>query len=161
MNDQTDEKKAKEQKKADEEDRRRRSDKSHYEEQSLQETLAELEADSEQGLSTREAKQRIDEYGPNSIEEEKQNPILKFLSYFWGPIPWMIEIALILPGSVQRWEEFGVILALLLVNGGVSYWHESKADQAIEALKKKMALNARVVRDGKQQSIPAKNTCTG
>jgi len=146
---------------ADEEDRQRRSEKSHYEEQSLQETLADLGADPEHGLSTEDAKQRIDEYGPNSIEEEKENPILKFLSYFWGPIPWMIEIAAVLAGSVQRWEEFGVILALLLVNGGVSYWHESKANQAIEALKKEMALNARVIRNGKQRTIPAKTLVPG
>jgi H+-transporting ATPase len=73
----------------------------------------------------------------------------------------MIEIAAVLAGSVQRWEEFGVILALLLVNGGVSYWHESKADQAIEALKKEMAMNARVIRDGKQKTIPAKTLVPG
>jgi H+-transporting ATPase len=52
----------------------------------------------------------------------------------------MIEIAAILAGSVQRREEFGVIVLLLLVNGCVSYWHESKANQAIEALKKEAAL---------------------
>ncbi len=145
----------------DEEGRQKKSEKAPYEEQSLQETLADLGADPERGLSTQEAKQRIDKYGPNSIEEEKKNPILKFLSYFWGPIPWMIEMAAILAGSVQRWEEFGVILALLLVNGGVSYWHESKANQAIEALKKEMALNARVIRNGKQRTIPANSLVPG
>ena len=45
------------------------------------------------GLTQAEAKKRLTQYGPNEIEEIKTNEILKFLSYFWGPIPWMIEAA--------------------------------------------------------------------
>ena len=50
------------------------------------------------GLSQAEAVARLERYGPNEIGEHKTNPLLKFLSYFWGPIPWMIEIAVILSG---------------------------------------------------------------
>lgn len=42
------------------------------------------------GLSQAEADKRLIQYGPNEIEEKKTNPFLKFLSYFWGLIPWMI-----------------------------------------------------------------------
>ena len=48
------------------------------------------------GLSQAEAVKRLTQYGPNEIEERKTNAFLKFLSYFWGPIPWMIEAAVIL-----------------------------------------------------------------
>ena len=62
------------------------------------------------GLSQAEAQKRLAQYGPNEIEEKKTNPFLKFLSYFWGPIPWMIEIAVILSGVVRHWPDFFIIL---------------------------------------------------
>ena len=46
---------------------------------------------SPEGLSQAEAEKRLTHYGPNELEEKKTNPFLKFLTYFWGPIPWMIE----------------------------------------------------------------------
>ena len=68
---------------------------------------------SPEGLSQAEAEKRLTQYGPNEIKEEKTNPFLKFLTYFWGPIPWMIEIAVILSGVVGHWEDFGIILFCL------------------------------------------------
>ncbi len=61
------------------------------------------------GLSQAEAAKRLTQYGPNAITEKKSNPFLKFLTYFWGPIPWMIEAAVILSGVVRHWLDFGVI----------------------------------------------------
>ena len=52
------------------------------------------------GLTQAEAEKRLTQYGPNEIEEKKTNLFLKFLTYFWGPIPWMIEGAVILSGVV-------------------------------------------------------------
>jgi magnesium-transporting ATPase (P-type) len=43
---------------------------------------------SPEGLSQAEAQQRLTQYGPNEIDEKKTNELLKFLSCFWGPIPW-------------------------------------------------------------------------
>ena len=65
------------------------------------------------GLSQAEAEKRLTQYGPNEIEEKKTNPFLKFLTYFWGPIPWMIEVAVILSGVVRHWPDFFIILLLL------------------------------------------------
>jgi H+-transporting ATPase len=56
------------------------------------------------GLTQAEAEKRLTQYGPNEIQEEKTNLFLKFLSYFWGPIPWMIEVAVILSGVVRHWQ---------------------------------------------------------
>ena len=103
---------------------------------------------SQDGLSTAEAASRLTKYGPNEIAEHKTNPLLKFLSYFWGPIPWMIEIAVILSGAVGHWPDFFIILLLLLANGVVGYTEERQAGNAIEALKAKLAINARVKRGG-------------
>jgi H+-transporting ATPase len=101
------------------------------------------------GLTQAEAQERLTQYGPNEIKEEKTNPILKFLTYFWGPIPWMIEIAVILSAVVGHWEDFGIILFLLVCNAVVGFWEERQAGNAIDALKARLAIKARVKRDGK------------
>ncbi len=116
---------------------------------------------SSDGLSELEAKGRLTKYGYNEISEKKTNPLLKFLSYFWGPIPWMIEAAIILSALVQHWSDFIVILVLLLVNAVVGFWEEFQAGNTIAALKKKLALVAKVKRDGKWSSIPARELVPG
>ncbi len=108
------------------------------------------------GLSTEEAQKRLEQYGLNALEEKKVSPILKFLGYFWGPIPWMIEIAALLSALVRHWVDFYIIVALLLFNAVVGFWQEYTAGNAVEALKKQLALKARVLRDGKWQEIDAK-----
>jgi H+-transporting ATPase len=113
--------------------------------------LAEVEkrlGSSPEGLSEAEAQKRLAQYGPNEIEEKKTNVFLKFLSYFWGPIPWMIEAAVILSAVARHWPDFGIILLLLLANAGVGFWEEREAGNAIEALKAQLAIKARVKRDG-------------
>jgi H+-transporting ATPase len=101
------------------------------------------------GLSQVEAQKRLTQYGPNAIEEKKTNPFLKFLTYFWGPIPWMIEAAVILSAIARHWPDFGIILLLLIANAVVGFWEEHQAGNAIAALKAKLAIKARVKRDGK------------
>jgi H+-transporting ATPase len=113
------------------------------------------------GLSQAEAQKRLTQYGPNEIEEKKTNLFLKFLTYFWGPIPWMIEIAVILSGVVRHWPDFFIILLLLVANAVVGFWEEREAGNAIEALKAKLAVKARVKRDGKWISPAARELVPG
>jgi H+-transporting ATPase len=113
------------------------------------------------GLTEAEAKKRLTQYGPNELVEEKTNLLLKFLSYFWGPIPWMIEIAVILSGVVRHWPDFFIILLLLAANGVVGFWEEREAGNAIAALKAKLAIKARVKRDGKWINPPARELVPG
>jgi len=113
------------------------------------------------GLGEDEARKRIEQYGPNEIQEEKANPFLKFLGYFWGPIPWMIEVAVILSAVVRHWPDFGIILLLLLANAVVGFWEERQAGNAIEALKANLALKARVKRDGAWVDKPARELVPG
>jgi len=116
---------------------------------------------SPEGLTQEEAKKRLLKYGPNEIEEKKANPFLKFLSYFRGPIPWMIEAAVILSAVARHWPDFGIILVLLLANGVVGFWEEREAGTAIEALKAKLAVKARVKRDGKWVTPPSRELVPG
>ena len=127
---------------------------------SIEELLIRLSSN-QQGLTSSEAESRIHQFGPNEIPEKKENPLKKFLSYFWGPIPWMIEAAVIMSAVIQHWPDFGIIFMLLMVNAVVGFWQERKAGNAIELLKQRLALNARVLRDGKWEEKPAKDLVPG
>jgi H+-transporting ATPase len=118
-------------------------------------------ASSPDGLTQVEAQKRLTQYGPNELEEKKTNELLKFLSYFWGPIPWMIEAAVILSAVARHWPDFGIILVLLLANAAVGFWEEHQAGNAIAALKAKLAIKARVKRDGKWITPPARDLVPG
>jgi H+-transporting ATPase len=113
------------------------------------------------GLTQAEAQKRLGQYGPNEIEEKKTTIFLKLLSYFWGPIPWMIEVAVILSGVVGHWPDFFIILLLLIANAAVGFWEEHEAGNAIAALKSKLAIKARVRRDGKWVTPAAQELVPG
>jgi len=113
------------------------------------------------GLTATEAANRLERFGPNEISEHPQNPVWKLLSYFWGPIPWMIEAAAILSAVVRHWADLAIILVLLVGNAIVGFWEEYQADTAIEALKSKLAPLARVRRDGVWKSIAARELVPG
>ncbi len=126
----------------------------------IEQLKAKLES-SPEGLSQDEASKRLKHYSPNEIKEEKTNPYLKFLSYFWGPIPWMIEVAVILSGVVRHWPDFFIILVLLVSNAVVGFWEEHEAGNAIAALKAKLSVKARVKRDGKWITPPSRELVPG
>ncbi len=118
-------------------------------------------ASSPDGLTQTEAAKRLIQYGPNEIAEHKANPLLKFLMYFWGPIPWMIEVAVVLSGLVRHWPDFCIILVLLIANATIGFWEERQAGNAIDALKAKLAIKARVKRDGKWITPAARDLVPG
>ena len=116
---------------------------------------------SKDGISSSQAQKRLQTYGPNEISEKKENPLIKFIKYFWGPIPWLIEIAIVLSAIIQHLEDLVIIFTLLALNAVIGFWQEHKADNAIELLKEKLALKARVLRDGKWHEISAKEIVPG
>ncbi len=127
---------------------------------SVTELLRKLSSDPD-GLSTTEVEKRKETYGLNEIPEKKTSRALAFLKYFWGPIPWMIEAAIIISAIIQHWEDLGIILSLLFANAIVGFWEENKASNAIEALRQRLALLAKVKRDGNWVELPAKELVPG
>lgn len=113
------------------------------------------------GLSSEEALKRLDFYGSNEISEKEVNNFVRFLRYFWGPIPWMIEIAIVLSAFIGHYADLGIITVLLFLNAFVGFWQEYKANNAIELLKEKLAINARVLRDKEWREISAKELVPG
>ncbi|WP_052746108.1 plasma-membrane proton-efflux P-type ATPase [Sulfurovum lithotrophicum] len=108
------------------------------------------------GLTHEEAQERLKKFGPNAITAKEKSWLQRLFKRFWGPIPWMIEVAAVLSAAAQRWEDFTIIIILLFVNAFVDFYQESKALNAIAVLKKKLARKALVLRDGKWQEIDAK-----
>ena len=108
------------------------------------------------GLSQDEVKERLKKYGYNELNEKEESWLHRLFKRFWGPIPWMIEIAAVLSALAHRWEDFTIITILLFVNAFVDFYQESKALSAIAVLKKKLARKAIVLRDGKWQEIDAR-----
>jgi H+-transporting ATPase len=135
--------------------------KNRFEDVSPEETLQQLQTDPDDGLTQDEAQRRLEKYGPNELVEERMHPLRKFLSYFWGPIPWMIEVAAGLSAVVQHWVDLIIIAVLLVFNAVVGFWQEYQAANAVEALKKQLALRARVKRDGKWKEIDARELVPG
>jgi H+-transporting ATPase len=116
---------------------------------------------SAQGLSESEAEKRLEEYGPNALEEERAHPLLNFLGYFWGPIPWMIEVAAILSAVAHHWPDLIIISSLLVFNAVLGFWEEHAASNALEDLKSQLALKAKVLRDRDWQEILAEKLVPG
>ncbi len=113
------------------------------------------------GLTGEEAARRLVQYGPNELEEKRGHLLLRFFLYFWGPIPWMIEVAAVLSAIVHHWDELYIIAFLLVFNAVIGFWQEFKASNALEALKGELAINARVFRDGELREIPARELVPG
>ena len=127
----------------------------------IQEALTKFHSSVEQGLTQEEAASRLKKDGPNAIEEKHISPLKRFLTFLWGPIPWMIEIAAVLSAVVRHWEDFVIIFFMLALNAVVGFWEEFKADNEIEALKKHLALHSRVLRGGKWSDVEAETLVTG
>jgi H+-transporting ATPase len=134
--------------------------KAEEEELSAEELEKRLNA-SRDGLTGAEVSSRLKQYGYNEITEKEINPIIKFLTYFWGPIPWMIMLAAILSGILQHWDDLGVILALLVMNAVVGFREEYQAGNVIEELKRQLAVQARVKRDGTWTMVPRRELVPG
>jgi H+-transporting ATPase len=127
---------------------------------SIDQVLQELSA-TKDGLSSQEAKARLEKYGPNALTSEETSALKRFLSFFWGPIPWMIEAAAILALVDKDIVDFSIVMALLVFNALIGFWEEFKAQNALDALKGQLALQARALRDGAFSEIEAADLVPG
>ncbi|KAF9924544.1 hypothetical protein BGZ65_008246, partial [Modicella reniformis] len=112
-----------------------------------------LHTDPMHGLTDQEVDERRAQWGPNELKEAKKNPLLKFLGYFTGPIAYLIEIACIISAVVKDWVDFGIILALLMVNASIGFFEEAKAESALDALRQTLALKTRCWRNGHLEEL--------
>jgi len=118
-----------------------------YKEISVEETIRVLET-SPNGLTESEALERIGRFGRNEVAEKERNPVLDFLSRYWGPMPWLLESAMALSYILRHYLELIIIFALLTINAIIGFLHTRSSRKALDLLKKRLAVKARVLRDG-------------
>ncbi len=113
------------------------------------------------GLTSKQADIRLTQVGLNALEEIKVSRWRRFVRFFWGPIPWMIELAALLSLVVGSYVDLGIIFVLLIANAVIGFIEESHADTALQALKNTLAPIAQVKRDGVWQRIKAERLVPG
>ncbi len=113
------------------------------------------------GLTTQQAAELLERYGPNSVPEEHANPLVALLTKFWAPVPWMLEAAVVLEIVLHKNVEAGVIGGLLVFNAGLSFFQESHAQRALSLLRRRLTIQVRVRRDGAWQRLPAEGIVPG
>ncbi len=107
------------------------------------------------GLSTKEAERRLAQAGPNAVVEERKHGLQKVAGHFWAPVPWMLEVTIALQMVAGKHIEALMIGALLIFNVALSVFRETRAEGALELLKQRLSLKARVKRDGNWTELPA------
>jgi len=112
------------------------------------ETALERLAATPAGLSETEARRRMETFGRNEIATKKKNLLVEFLSRFWGPMPWLLELAIVLSCVLKHYLEAVIIAVLIIMNAVIGYLHHRSSQRSLELLKKRLALNATVLRDG-------------
>ncbi|MFO1128132.1 MAG: plasma-membrane proton-efflux P-type ATPase [Rhodospirillales bacterium] len=127
----------------------------------IDEVLKNLSVDPGKGLTAAEAKQRLDQYGPNAIVEKKESLAAKVFGYFMGPIAYMIEAAAVVSAILGHWQDFIIISALLVFNAILDLWQDRKASNALAALKKGLAPEATALREGRWGTVDAATLVPG
>lgn len=132
-----------------------------YARQAAADTLKQLEVTADKGLSAEQVRERLARFGYNEITEKEEPLWHRVFRRFWGPIPWMIEVAAILSAVVQKWDDFIIISMMLLVNAGLDFFQERRALNALKALKQRMTAEIIVLRDGEFETIPTRELVPG
>lgn len=108
------------------------------------------------GLSSAQAAQLLRTVGPNEVPTRPERRWLRFAGKFWGPSAWMLETIAVLSLWLGKAGDAALIAALLVVNAILAYAQERRASAAIESLKQRLQVEARVLRDGRWQRLPAR-----
>ncbi len=128
---------------------------------SITETISHLNSNIDSGLTKIQVEERIRLHGYNEVLEKKSSPILRFLKKFWGLSPWMLELIIILSLILKKYEDLVVVSVLLMVNAILSFFQENRASGALDSLRKRLQVSARVLRDATWQLIPARELVPG
>ncbi len=108
-----------------------------------------------QGLTSVQAATQLRVVGPNSVEDAPQLSVLRlFVRQFESPLVLILLVAAILSLGLKQWVDAGIILAIVVGSSVLGFFQEYRASTAVNALRQRLALSCRVVRDGVEQTIP-------
>ena len=125
------------------------------------ESIGAVNVSLQNGLTSSEARSRLDKFGANAMPDTSIHPFRMALEKFWAPVPWMLEAAIVLELVLGKYVEAAIIAALLIFNAALGLFQESRAQATLAALKSRLALNAAVRRDGAWRTIPAAELVPG
>lgn len=124
--------------------------------------VLELMGASQGGLASPEAARRLLRYGPNEIESARPpNPVLVFVREFRSPLISVLVVSALITAALREWVDTAAIVAVLLINATIGTFHELRAEQAIRSLMQFVSPRARVMRDGEERQIPARDLVPG
>jgi len=126
-----------------------------------QDNTKKFDTDPAKGLNQSEVDNKLKEYGFNEVPDKKTNPVVKFLKKFWGITAWMLELIIILSWFLHKHSDAYIVLGLLLFNAIIGFVQEYNAANAVEALKKKLQINVKVLRDTVWKTVPARELVPG
>ena len=125
------------------------------------ESIGAVNVSLQNGLTSSEARRRLDKFGANAMPDTSIHPFRMALEKFWAPVPWMLEAAIVLELVLGKYVEAAIIAVLLIFNAALGLFQESRAQATLAALKSRLALNAAVRRDGAWRTIPAAELVPG
>ncbi len=111
--------------------------------------VIDFKPDINNGLSSDEVEKLRKKYGYNEIPEKKESPFLSLGKKFWGTTAWMLEVTAALTFVLQKYIDFYIIAALLIVNAVISFFQEERASKAVSILKQSLQVKCRVLRSAK------------
>jgi len=118
-------------------------------------------ADASIGLTTVEARRRLEQVGANALVDVAQHPLRRAMAKLWAPVPWMLEAAILLQLVLGDYVEAAIVGFLLIFNAALGFLQESRAQATLEALKSRLALIAPVKRDGLWTNLPVAELAPG
>ncbi|NNM52792.1 MAG: HAD-IC family P-type ATPase [Pseudomonadales bacterium] len=113
------------------------------------------------GLTSDEARKRLAQFGPNEMPDTREHPLQMALKKFWAPVPWMLEVVILLQLGLGDFIEAAVIAGLLIFNAALGLFQEGRAQATLSALRSRLAMNAQVHRDGAWTTLPAAGLVPG
>jgi H+-transporting ATPase len=131
-----------------------------YKPMPVEETLR-LLATTLDGLSESEGRRRLQLFGRNEVVTKKRNPLIEFLLRFWGPMPWLLELAILLSYLLKHYLEATIIAVLVVINAVIGFLHHSSSQRSLELLKARLAIKARVLRNGNWVTLNAAELVSG
>src|ERR1700677_1209403 len=120
-----------------------------------------VQTTSSSGLTSDEARNRLQKDGSNAMPDVSAHPIRNALAKFWAPVPWLLEASIVLQVVLHKYAEAAIIAGLLVFNAALAYFQEGRAQATLKALNSRLALNASVERDGVWKTVPAAKLVRG
>ncbi|MCI4428279.1 MAG: plasma-membrane proton-efflux P-type ATPase [Burkholderiales bacterium] len=113
------------------------------------------------GLTSAAAKALLQEHGYNEVVDQPEHPLRRFLGKFWGLSAWMLELIIILSAVLRKISDLVIVTALLVLNAVLGYAQERRAAGVVQALRRRLQVSARVLRDATWQQLPARELVPG